>query len=482
MHAPRSQFPLALTLAISLCAGSSMSVASDSQEADPPSSPAARSASEPLRLDRLLGTPEWLHLFFTQRTRYESLRNQFRPVDSEDNRALSLRTTLFAELRFEPISLGLELADSRLYLDGDDAPLNSTLINPLDLLQAHVSVNVRDVFADGARLGIRLGRQTIDLGGRRLVARNRFRNTINSFTGLELSWVGPQEAKGRLFATFPVRRRPTRVEGLDANEVEFDSELTSTRFWGLFYGSRPRADGMQVEAYLLGLDEDDGDLPTTNRDFLTPGLRLSRPAEPGRWDFELEAVYQHGRSRASALPADTTDLRHRAFFAHAAVGHTFATGWRPRVALLYDYASGDRAPDDGVQGRFDTLYGARRFELGPTGIYGALARSNLHSPALQATLQPHADLFVYLVYRPAWLARARDFWVTTGIRDPRGASGSFLGHQFEGAVRWWVVPGNLLLEAGLTYLRLGEFPKRAPNGDPEAGDPGYAYLQLGFQF
>ena len=33
----------------------------------------------------------------------------------------------------------------------------------------------------------------------------------------------------------------------------------------------------------------------------------------------------------------------------------------------------------------------------------------------------------------------------------------------------------------LETLRLGEFPKRAPNGKPDAGDPLYGYVQVGFQ-
>jgi hypothetical protein len=236
-----------------------------------------------------------------------------------------------------------------------------------------------------------------------------------------------------------------------------------------------------VEGYVLGIREDDDDVPTADRDFLTPGFRILRAPAPQAIDFEFEAAYQHGTSRLTPLPSDDVDLRHRAFFVHAAVGYSFTGRWSPRLRFMYDYASGDRDPFDDANGRFNTLYGARRFEFGPTGIYGALGRSNLNSPALRLDVHPRRDLHWAAAYRPAWLAEARDFWTTTLLRDPTGSSGTFLGHQIEGAARWWILPGNLALEAGFAYLRLGEFPKQVPGGNPDGGNPTYGYVQIGFQ-
>jgi hypothetical protein len=453
----------------------------DSAQATPAPPGETPSSGSRWTLDEGLRTPDWLHLFFTQRTRYEYLWNQFRPFAPGDDRAVSLRTTFLAEFRFDKIAGGIEIADSRVYLDDDNTPLSNTLINPVDFVQAYVEGRVRDALAPGAELRLRAGRRTIDVGSRRFVARNRFRNTINAFTGLDVEWTSAQQDTARLFVTVPVRRRPTVFDALEDNDAEFDSELTSTIFWGLFYGSRPWGSGLRTEFFAFGLHEEDDEVPTRDRNLVTPGARFLRPAAPGRWDFELEAALQAGSSRFSSLPEDTANLSHLAWFFHGAVGRTFRGPWRPRIALIYDHATGDRDPLDDTMERFDTLFGARRFELGPTGIWGAFARSNIRSPAVRFDFHPNLKLTGYVAYRPAWLASARDIWTTTLIWDPTGRSGSFLGHQIDGAARWWIFGENLAIEGGFAYLWLGEFPKSAPNGTPGAGDPAYVYVQVLFQ-
>ena len=60
-------------------------------------------------------------------------------------------------------------------------------------------------------------------------------------------------------------------------------------------------------------------------------------------------------------------------------------------------------------------------------------------------------------------------------------SGSFIGHQFELRVRWQLMPGNLLLEAGYAHLFDGEFMQQAPNAVKQ-GDSDYVYTQAVVRF
>lgn len=447
----------------------------------PPTSEPAVPKATGWRVASAAGSPTWLDFGATHRTRYEHLWNQVRAGAPGNDMGLSLRTTASITLRPRPLLVGVELADSRLYLADDDSPLNTTLANPIDILQAYVGASLDDLGVRGSKARLRLGRITMDVGSRRLVARNRFRNTINAFTGVELVWSSPAEHELSGFATMPVTRLPSEAADIAANRIVLDKEALGSMFWGLHYASPPLGSAVSFEGYVLGLHEWDlPELATRNRRIVTPGLRVLRAPDEGRIDTEIEAVIQAGRSRATSAAEDTSDLVHLAMFGHGSVGYTFDTSWRPRLQAGYDYASGDARPDDGLHGRFDTLFGARRFELGPTGIYGALARSNLSSPGARFELAPHATVDGLVGYRAAWLAQARDAWTTSGLRDPTGQSGTFLGHQLEARVRWRPLPGNATYDLGFAHLVSGRFAVRAPSSNGGAGAT-YLYGQVSFE-
>jgi hypothetical protein len=318
---------------------------------------------------------------------------------------------------------------------------------------------------------------TVDLGSRRLVARNEFRNTVNAFTGIDLEWTSPERDSVRALASMPVVRLPSDAEALGENSIEFDRENTSALFWALFFQSRPLVAEVRLEAYLLGLHEGDSDLaPSSNRQLYTPGVRALRAPTPGELDFQLEVMGQFGRSRATTEATDETDLEHLALSLHASSGFRFDVPWAPRLALQYDYATGDGSPDDAENGRFDPLFGARRFEFGPTYLYGAIARSNVSTPGVRFELSPHRTLDALAAYRLVWLASATDAWTTAGLRDPTGESGSFVGQQLEARVRWHVLPGNLSLELGGAVFLRGEFATEAPSA--ESSTPVYVYTQF----
>lgn len=423
---------------------------------------------------------QWLHVSGTQRTRYEHLWNPLGSMARDNDKTLALRTTLLAEFSFDPVAIGIELADSRTYLRDDAAPVSVSLVNPLDILQAFITTDVSGVFGGGDLFRIRVGRQTMDVGSRRLVARNRFRNTINAFGAVSIEWTKRQQHSLRMFVAVPVERR---VDPLRDNGLRLDRERFESVFWGVSLASLSPIHNVTGELNLFGIHERDSeDFSTTNRRFVAPGLRLYRDPQPGRLDFEVEGVIEAGLSRSSALPEDTTDLRHFAFFLHASLGHTLTARLRSRFLLQYDYASGDKNPSDDANGRFDTLFGSRRFEFGPTGIYGALARGNINSPGARVEIRPHRGIDCFLAYRAVWLAQARDAWTTTLIRDESGDSGTFVGHQIEGRVRWVFLPDYATVEAGMAHFWLGGFPKSAPNAEADARDPTYAYAQLALQF
>lgn len=395
---------------------------------------------------------------------------------------LAFRTTLRAELKFESFGATAELMDSEQALADSGTPLDTTMVNSFELLQAYGAFRWAGPLADGNRSEVRLGRQTLDLGSRRLVARNAFRNTVNAFTGALWQWELQQGPTVRAFYFLPHHRLPSDAPSLLDNEIQYDEESFDVQFWGLHTQWKGLPLGGTGELYFFGLHEHDSvDLPTRNRELYTPGLRFSRAPSKGGWDYDVESVVQFGQARNSTAATDRTDLDHFAHFHHAEVGYTVEFAWSPRGALVFDYASGDHSPSDQESNRFDTLFGARRFDHGPTGIYGAFARSNIRSPGYSLGIRPASSVEAEFKHRLYWLASDRDGWTTSGVRDAAGASSSFVGHQVEAMIRWDILPGNLRLEAGLAHLFAGGFVEDAPNAT-HRGDSTYGYASFEVRF
>jgi hypothetical protein len=439
---------------------------------------AAAEPAKPWRLGSALDLPAWLELSGAQRTRYETLDGQFRSGRTGGDQVLALRTSLLAQVHTAPAHLLVELLDSRQYLADSGSPVDNTTVNALDVLQANLRWDAGELLPGGTNT-IRVGRETLDLGNRRLVARNAYRNTINAFTGVDWLWQAQGGGSFRAFYFLPVRRLPEDAPSLLDNEIKADTQSFDQQFWGL-YAEAPRLmAGIRAEAYWLRLQEEPA-RDSRNRHLHTPGVRIFRNPQAGHWDFEVESTFQFGTSRARA-GLNLVDEEHRAHLQHGGLGYTFELPWKPRLGVRYDYISGDRNPGDADNQRFDTLFGARRFEFGPTGSYGAVSRDNLNSPEYSVSVRPHRTLDVSFSHRFLWLAEARGAWTPGGVRDVTGNSGTELGQQVEVRVRWEIRPGNLLLDTGYTRLMAGDFLRQAPNATYR-GDTQYAWFEVTFLF
>lgn len=429
-------------------------------------------------LAEALGAPDDLAISATVRARVEGIDGQFRPSPASADAMFSLRTTVAVEYDAGPVRFGGELWDARAYGEGPNSSITTSDVNTVELVQAYAKIELGD-WRKGAKGGkglLTLGRQTMDIGSRRLVARNRFRQTTNGFTGADLEWTTHGGARLQAFWTMPQIRRPDDLPSLRDNAVKFDLETTRVQFFGA-HATLPHVLGGVLETYGYRLAEQDGDnRPTRNRRLWTLGARaFARPAT-GKWDHDVEGAWQFGTARRSAGAADVTDLDVSAWFLHAEAGYTLKGGWKPRVAALFDTASGDGGKA-GHYGRFDTLYGARRFDFGPTALYGALQRTNIISPGVRLEAVPDKRTDVMVSYRAMWLENPRDSFATTGVRDARGASGRFAGHQAEARLRHWLVPEVLQAETGGAVLFKQGFLRNAPNA-PTSGDSIYGYFDL----
>jgi len=436
--------------------------------------PSAASADAPT-LQSAIGNPEGLRLSGSLRLRYETLDGQPRAGFRTEDEQIALRSTLLAEYKGDGFRIGGELYDSRVYLDRQGSAIGANEVNTLELVQAYVGADWKDAFGSGIAAQVQAGRMMLNLGSRRLIAADDYRNTTNGYTGIRADLKSRDGTTATLIYTLPQLRLPDDLDSVRDAKTSWDRESFDLRLWGGLLARPKTLAGATAELGYFRLQESDSpSRPTRNRNLHTVSARIIRDPAPGRWDFEAEGIYQFGDVRAN-LTAMAPRLDVAAWFLHLDAGYSFPGAAKLRVSVEYDFASGD-GPGKGF-GRFDTLFGMRRADLAPSGIYNAIGRANVSTPGLRTEIAPIRRLDAFVVYRALWLAERSDAFSTTGVRDASGRSGSFAGHQLEARLRYWLVPGFLRGEVNGLWLAKGRFLQTAPN-TPTAQDTHYLATAL----
>ncbi|WP_206240123.1 alginate export family protein [Novosphingobium terrae] len=393
----------------------------------------------------------------TMRLRYEAIANQPRVGYNRNDALVNLRTTVMARYQSGPFTVAAEIWDSRVYGENPGSPVTTGEVNTLEPVQAFVTWKgtIRK-----AKVSAQAGRFTLNIGSRRLVGADEYRNTTNGYTGLRGDLLTGGLTAAAIYV-LPQQRRPDDAASLQGNAVALDREGFDLVLWGTTIARAKIRGSLMVEASFYHLGERDmPGRPTRDRSLDTWGGRLIRDPAKGELDGEVEAFYQSGTISASTAPS-AARLPVSAWFVHAAAGYSFPGRLKARLALQYDRASGDHGGK--TYGRFDTLYGMRRADLAPAGLYNAVGRANISTPGLRFEVAPSRRWDAFATYHALWLASRTDSFSTTGVRDASGKAGAFAGHQFDARFRWWVKPAKLRLELDGVLLSEGRFLETAPN-------------------
>ncbi|NGZ10227.1 MAG: hypothetical protein CV088_12700 [Nitrospira sp. LK70] len=419
-------------------------------------------------LKTALHLPDWIDLGLEQRTRFESYDHPWRVSQVPGDGAPDTQFPLRSRVRFGlggngPLRFLFEGNDARSFLlsGAEGSFRDTTMVNTFDVLQLFGAVKLDNVLGSGLRTDFLFGRYTLDLGNRRMSARNDFRNTSNSFDGFYWQIRQGETWQLRAFVAEPVIRLMEQSDHQNSNSL----------FWGTYFEGH-HFPWFQMDAYYLGLNDIRSPKVTTHRTYSTFGGRLYKNPKPGEWDYEIETAWQIG----------TTGLTdHFAFFNHLDIGYTLTLPWTPRLLFHYDYASGDRQPGDSQNESFDTLFGARNFEYNPTSTWGPFYRVNLQSPGWRLILRPTPAWILEVKHRVWFLAQAKDFFGQSGLRDPTGNSGTSLGQDVQLRARW-AVTKNLDFDVGYVHWFKGSYfdspviLAQMPTGGNKDSD--YFYFQV----
>lgn len=415
-------------------------------------------------------------------SRIESLHGQYRRrAAGSSDQMLLVRNTAKVEYSAAPVNIGVELVDARQWLADRATPLSARQVSSADLLQLYARLDIPLRLTPGHHAQFTLGRQTIELGSRRLFGRSVF-NVPISYTGVTGTVTSHSAVQWQVLYVNPVESLPTGIDALLSNRRGSDRKLNATQLSGLYLALPGLPADITLDLYYIKLNERDSrQLQTANRRIATWGGRLYREEQERKFDYEVEVMLQLGKSRASNAVSDVHDLDHRGQLLHANVGYSLGDKSATRLELMFDYVSGDKDPADGENNRFAGLYGARRFDFGPGALYAAFSRANIVSLGARLHRQVADNLLLTVTLRDFELASAYDAWGSSGWRDSRGESGVALGQHLETRWQWEVIPDRLEVDVGLVWLHNGKFQERVAQGVVPAHTR-FAYFQTSVDF
>lgn len=405
-------------------------------------------------------TPDWLDMAIEHRTRYEAYDNGFTSAIPGDDQQVHMRTRFLFEFnKKDPLSFALELSDFRAPVAEHGQQNSAVFSNHFDFTQLRVNMRTENFFRTGLPGEVEIGRMVMDFGEGRLIAGHRFGPFTPTFDGVQLTVGSNQKGWGaRVFGTSPVNREP----------FELDDFKPVTFFSGAQITNRDISLA-NADLYFFALNEGD---KKSQRNIYTTGFRVYALPIKGKLDYEIESMYQFG---------EVANVNYFANRHHGEVGYSFRTEMPFRMIYLFDYASGDRDPNK----NFDFLFAKRRVEFGPTGILGVFFPSNILSPVgMRATLDPTPTVRLMMSQRAFWLADKRGSFVGTGLQDPTGQSGSYLGSLFDMSLRWspkfsyWK---RMSFDIGYTHLFKGDYYDKVPQSPGSAGT-NYGYTMVTFKF
>ena len=402
---------LGLTVACALSVWTGLPVALSGQSKVEPEAgpkPAVEASSSKPGWCRHAELPAWLGLGAELRGRAE-LNHPF--VSALNDRLYLNRLRLDVTLRPSRwVRFVVQAQDARAY--GPAAVDRESQRNTLDLRQAYA-----DFGLDEEGWHLRAGRQELSAGDERLIGADSYWDTFGlAYDAVRLGYTG-ERLRLDAFTGFRVQPARRRLDPFD----------TASRISGLTLRFKTSGEGV-VEPYFLwkrGGDTVDLTGSPGHRDVLTPGVRAQGDLPPSL-DYNVEMALERGHVVADRIAAWA--------------GH-WELGWKPlgrefglRLALEYNFATGDQDPADGRYGTFDDLYPAG---FNKYGMADPIAWRNIRYPAIGMEMPLTRRWTVYAAYRLFRLASVHDGLYPGGdqylVRNPLATSAEVGSHALVSA-------------------------------------------------
>ncbi|WP_425619252.1 alginate export family protein [Anatilimnocola sp. NA78] len=399
-----------------------------------------------------LGCDSMLDIGGQYRARYQHENNiRGLGLTGNDDDFLLHRTRLFANLK-----IGDRLRFYGEYIDAEsnheNFPQRAIEVNRSDMLNLFVDYKLYENCCGGSLTG-RVGRQELLYGSERLISPLDWANTRRTFEGIKFMWT---DADWNLdvFFTEPVAVHPIR----------FDSAIDEQEFFGGWATYKAIKD-QTIDLYALQFNNS---LGFNNFQYTTMGGRwLGTECD---WLWELEGGIQFGQNTAGNA--------HDAAFWTVGYGKKWSEHcWKPQVMAYYDWAEGGDVRGAG-QG-FNHLFPLAHKYLGFMDLFG---RSNIETPNVQFTCQPHEKWKVLVWYYYFFLQNANDtpYNVNMTPFNPANAPASRdLGHELD-ITATYAINARMDLLFGYSHFWAGQYYANTPPGF--SSNANFFYMQYQWNF
>ena len=380
-----------------------------------------------------------------------------RLTNTSDNYHM-IRSRFHADFWYQDkVRIFAEFLDARTF--GQALTPAATDVNHTDMLNLFADIKLANVKEGPVYL--RVGRQELLYGSQRLISTLDWVNTRRTFQGAKAFWRTP---------TFDLDA--FWVRPMITQQSHFDNWDTKQEFFGLWGTYKPMK-GQLVDMYFLSLDDNrnraigsNGLMGNSNTHTL--GGRLA--GDYNQFLYELEGMYQFGQYSNQDISA---------FAVASGAGYHFkGAPMNPQFWLRYDFASGDKNPNDGARNTFNQLFPFGNYYLGWIDRVG---RQNIHDFNAQLNLHPQPWATFTAQYHRFYLANKQDFLYNAAgaatLRDVTGQAGGYVGDEIDFRFNIHVNRQQDIL-VGYSKLFAGNFLKATAPGV----SPDLFYVQYNMRF
>lgn len=288
------------------------------------------------------------------------------------------------------------------------------------------------------RLSAKIGRQELAIGSTRLISASPGLNVKRSFDGAGVGYRAPSwTVVGAVAQLVPI------VSG-----AFDDGPGGGQLFWGVAAGRRsPWIQRGEVGVYYLGIDRDESQYTQGVGPEVRHTVGVKWNGAGARVDLNYDGVFQWGTFIDGPI---------RAWAFATETGYRITTlGWRPRLSVRADIASGDRDPAEQRLESFNPLFPGNSY----SGAVGLLGPTNLTDFTPTIVMAPRADLTIGVEAPSYWRTSTQDGVYATDLRlliRPEAGTGKYVGTN-PGVFVVWQATRHCQLQGVITRFLSGRF-------------------------